>query len=123
MLSQVLEDEGVLQYCDLFECQLDVFPMDNDILSLELDTAFKDCYVDGDTSSLTTVARALLKLQGESTDNLIAKLTNSSTKDAVCSELTKALHSLCCHQGCTGPFQTSRPKAKHHALPSNGFLI
>ena len=65
LFHQVLEDEGVLQYCDLFECQLDVFPLDNDILSLELENSFKETYIDGDTSSLTTVAKSLLKLQGE----------------------------------------------------------
>ena len=38
---QVLEDEGVLKYIDVGECQLDIFPFDTDILSLELENSFK----------------------------------------------------------------------------------
>jgi len=44
---------------------MDIFPLDNDVLSLELENSFKETYVDGDTSSLTTVAKSLLKLQGK----------------------------------------------------------
>lgn len=40
-VRQVLEDEGVLGVVDVGECQLDVFPFDTDLLSLELDNSFK----------------------------------------------------------------------------------
>ena len=38
-------------------------PLEDDVLSLELDTAFRDCVVDGDSSPLFLVAKALTKLQ------------------------------------------------------------
>ena len=42
---------------------MDLIPIDNDILSMELDDAFTQLYCDNDLSSLKTVAEALLKLQ------------------------------------------------------------
>jgi hypothetical protein len=40
-LRQVLEDEGVLRWVDVGECQIDLVPFDKDLLSLELDASFK----------------------------------------------------------------------------------
>lgn len=44
--------------------QLDIFPLETDVLSLEYDDAMKDSEVEGTPSTLiTTVARSILKLQ------------------------------------------------------------
>lgn len=96
-VRQVLEDEGVLGVVDVGECQLDVFPFDTDLLSLELDNSFKvgggphtplspmgsrltvgslrfswrhgvqEMFIEDDSTALTTVAKSLLKLQSETT--------------------------------------------------------
>ena len=42
---------------------MDLLPFDEDVLSLELDAAYKDLLVDGDRSCLYDVAKALWRLQ------------------------------------------------------------
>ena len=61
--EQMLEDEGVLEHCEIGEFPLGLVQFDTDLLSLEIDSVFRQCYVDGDTSSLNVVARALNRLQ------------------------------------------------------------
>jgi len=64
LCEQALSDEGVLErFAEVGECHLDLFPLDTDLVSLEMDTSFKDAYVDGDSTMLTTVARSLQKLE------------------------------------------------------------
>jgi hypothetical protein len=43
---------------------MDLIPFDIDVLSLEIPTALKENFVEGDSSSLYYVARALMKMQG-----------------------------------------------------------
>uniref|UniRef100_A0A7S0YFR1 Sec1-like protein n=1 Tax=Polytomella parva TaxID=51329 RepID=A0A7S0YFR1_9CHLO len=61
--DRLFEEEGI--YADIFfgEFPLDLLPLDDDVISLELDGSFRDCVVDGDTASLFYLARALLRLQ------------------------------------------------------------
>lgn len=61
--EQMLEDEGVLEHCEIGEFQLGLVQFDTDLLSLEMESVFRHCYVDGDTSSLNIVARSLHRLQ------------------------------------------------------------
>ncbi|KAI9202754.1 Sec1-like protein [Polychytrium aggregatum] len=61
--EKLLEDEGVLGEIHIGEYELDIVPLDEDVLSLEVESAFKDIYVDGDTSCIYSLARALMKLQ------------------------------------------------------------
>eukprot|EP00638_Chattonella_subsalsa_P007875 CAMPEP_0117767068 /NCGR_PEP_ID=MMETSP0947-20121206/21366_1 /TAXON_ID=44440 /ORGANISM="Chattonella subsalsa, Strain CCMP2191" /LENGTH=652 /DNA_ID=CAMNT_0005590601 /DNA_START=6 /DNA_END=1964 /DNA_ORIENTATION=- len=63
LCEQWLQDEGVLQYLELSEFHLDLIPLDDDLLTLELPHLFRECYVEGDTSSLNIVARSLVKMQ------------------------------------------------------------
>ncbi|RKP07426.1 Sec1-like protein [Thamnocephalis sphaerospora] len=72
--ERILEQEGVMgnilavDYWAahlLGECHLDLFPLENDLLSLELEHTFKELYVDGDYSALYDVARAVMRLQTE----------------------------------------------------------
>ncbi|MCO5614401.1 hypothetical protein L7F22_068682 [Adiantum nelumboides] len=60
---KVLEDDQVLDDVTTGEFPLHFIPFDEDVLSLELDTAYKDYKVDGDTSALWYVARAITNLQ------------------------------------------------------------
>ena len=61
--EQMLEDEGILDICEIGEFPLGMVPFDTDLLSLEMGDVFKQCYVDGDTSSLNVVANALHSIQ------------------------------------------------------------
>ncbi len=80
--EQALADEGVLDcFAEIGECQLDLFPLDTDLLSLELEASFKDCYVDGDSTMLTTVARSLHKL--EASFGIIPHVKAKGTQAAV----------------------------------------
>jgi hypothetical protein len=45
------------------EYHLDLIPVDNDVLSMELPNSFREFAVDGDRTSLFYVAKALMKLQ------------------------------------------------------------
>eukprot|EP00696_Hemimastix_kukwesjijk_P015922 gnl/Hemi2/419_TR141_c0_g2_i1.p2 gnl/Hemi2/419_TR141_c0_g2~~gnl/Hemi2/419_TR141_c0_g2_i1.p2 ORF type:complete len:283 (+),score=88.25 gnl/Hemi2/419_TR141_c0_g2_i1:147-995(+) len=61
--ERILEEEGVYGDITIGELKMDLVPCDDDLISLELDSAFRECYLDGDGTSLHYVARALMKLQ------------------------------------------------------------
>ncbi len=61
--EQALEDAGILDQIEIGEIQLGFAPVDSDLLTLNMGDVFRECYVDGDASSLNVVASALHKLQ------------------------------------------------------------
>lgn len=61
--EKVLEEIGVYGDIKIGEYPLDLIPFDEDILSMEIPTSFKECNLDGDLSSLYYVARSIMKLQ------------------------------------------------------------
>lgn len=61
--ERVLEQEGVFGYVSIDEYQLDLIPLDKDVLSLELPEFFRSYFLDGDQTWCHTAARALLNLQ------------------------------------------------------------
>jgi len=64
MCERVLEEEGVWgQDVKIGEYHLDLIPFDNDYLSMELRSEFRDNTIEGDKTSLFYVAKALMKLQ------------------------------------------------------------
>lgn len=63
MCEKVLEEEGVWGEVKIGEYHLDLIPVDNDVLSMELPTSFREFAVEGDRTSLFYVAKALMKLQ------------------------------------------------------------
>lgn len=58
-----LEEEGVYGDVTLGEFQLDLIPFEKDVLSLEMEDSFRECFLDGDRTSLFYVARSIMKLQ------------------------------------------------------------
>ena len=60
--EQALADEGALQLVQTGELNLDLVPFDRDVVSAEIDDAFR-ASVEGDTTALTSAARALLRFQ------------------------------------------------------------
>ncbi|XP_059628339.1 vacuolar protein-sorting-associated protein 33 homolog [Cornus florida] len=61
--EKILEEEKVHHLLTVGEYPLHVVPLDEDVLSFELDLAYKECLVDGDTSSLWHMAKAIHKLE------------------------------------------------------------
>ncbi|KAG0358173.1 hypothetical protein BG005_002644 [Podila minutissima] len=64
LCEKVLEDEGVFGEITKGEYHLDLIPMEDDVLSLEWDSTFKELYLDQDTTSIYYAAKALMRLQG-----------------------------------------------------------
>ncbi|KAI5578495.1 hypothetical protein BDE02_08G031200 [Populus trichocarpa] len=61
--EKVLEEENVHNLVTIGEYPLYMVPLDEDVLSFELDLANKECLVDGNTSSLWHIAKAIHKLE------------------------------------------------------------
>ncbi|XP_011041061.1 PREDICTED: vacuolar protein-sorting-associated protein 33 homolog isoform X1 [Populus euphratica] len=61
--EKVLEEEKVHDLVTIGEYPLYMVPLDEDVLSFELDLANKECLVDGNTSSLWHIAKAIHKLE------------------------------------------------------------
>ncbi|KAH6569528.1 hypothetical protein BASA60_008178 [Batrachochytrium salamandrivorans] len=60
--DKVLEEQGVFGDIAICEYHLDIVPLEDDLLSLELDT-FRPFYIDGDPTAIHSVAHAIMKLQ------------------------------------------------------------
>ncbi|XP_072143540.1 vacuolar protein sorting-associated protein 33A isoform X4 [Dermacentor andersoni] len=58
-----LEERGVYGELGIEEYALELFPVDSDVLSMEMAASFKECHVEEDTTSMHYVARALITLQ------------------------------------------------------------
>ena len=91
--EQILEDEGVLDMCEIGEFNLGFVPLESDVLSLELEEVFRQCYVDGDTSSLSVVAQALYGLQ-----ELYGLIPNIKAKGAASRKILQTLMHLRCER-------------------------
>ena len=64
LCERELEEQGVKDDIGrISEFQLELIPLDSDVLSMEWDGAFRELWLDGDTSHLYSVARSLMKLQ------------------------------------------------------------
>ncbi|KAI8845521.1 Sec1-like protein [Chytridium lagenaria] len=83
--EQVLEEEGVLGDITLGEYHLDLIPLDEDVLSLELEDSFRDLYLDGDVSPVFSLAKSILKLQTVS--GVIPKIVGAGKNAKLLSDL------------------------------------
>ncbi|KAJ6797482.1 vacuolar protein-sorting-associated protein 33-like protein [Iris pallida] len=61
--EKIFEEEKVHHLLTLGEYPLYALPLDEDVLSFDLDYSFRECQVDGDMSSLWHVAKAIHKLE------------------------------------------------------------
>ncbi|KAL2548877.1 Vacuolar protein-sorting-associated protein 33-like protein [Forsythia ovata] len=61
--EKILEEEKVHELLTIGEYPLYFIPLDEDVLSFELDLAHKECVVNGDTTSLWHIAKAIHKLE------------------------------------------------------------
>eukprot|EP01087_Luapelamoeba_hula_P012995 TRINITY_DN3682_c0_g1_i2.p1 TRINITY_DN3682_c0_g1~~TRINITY_DN3682_c0_g1_i2.p1 ORF type:complete len:607 (+),score=106.36 TRINITY_DN3682_c0_g1_i2:27-1823(+) len=63
IVERHLEEEGVFEFVTIGEFRLDLIPFDQDLLSLEIEDSYKECFLEGDKTSLYYVARSIMKLQ------------------------------------------------------------
>ncbi|GAA6000399.1 hypothetical protein JCM10207_007996 [Rhodosporidiobolus poonsookiae] len=63
LCTTVLSDLGVLGSLDIQELQLGLIPLERDVLSLEVEEAWRKLELDGDTSPVYDMARALMTVQ------------------------------------------------------------
>lgn len=64
LCEQRLKDQGVLgSFIHREEYNLDLIPFDGDLLSMESESAFKECYLENDQTSLYHAAKGLMTLQ------------------------------------------------------------
>ncbi|XP_052795879.1 vacuolar protein sorting-associated protein 33B-like [Mya arenaria] len=63
LCETLLEQEGVFGLCELDELDLDLLPLDADIMSMEAPDFFKSYYMDNDLTGLHTVSRGLLSIE------------------------------------------------------------
>ncbi|KAH8737639.1 Sec1-like protein [Ilyonectria robusta] len=61
--NQMLEEAGVLGDVNISELPLSFFPLERDLLSLELDDSFRDLYLSKDVTPNFLLARALMEIQ------------------------------------------------------------
>lgn len=61
--DQLLEEAGVLGDINISELPLSFFPLEDDILSLELDDSFRDLYLSKDVTPNFLLAKALMEIQ------------------------------------------------------------
>ncbi|KAM9994732.1 hypothetical protein ACTFIY_000926 [Dictyostelium cf. discoideum] len=63
LCQRVLEEQGVMGNFVISDFPLDIVPFDEDVLSLELASSYREYLLDGDRTSLFHVAKSLMKLQ------------------------------------------------------------
>ncbi|KHG27784.1 Vacuolar sorting-associated protein 33 -like protein [Gossypium arboreum] len=88
--ERILEEEKVHHLITIGEYPLYIVPVDEDILSFELDLAYKQCQVDGDTGSLWHIAKAIHKL--ESTFGVIPNVRAKGKASVLVSDILDRMH-------------------------------
>lgn len=61
--DMIMEEEGVYEELYYDEFKVELFPLDEDILSLELPDFFRSFFLDGDQSWIQTIATSIVNLQ------------------------------------------------------------
>ncbi|XP_066018238.1 vacuolar protein sorting-associated protein 33A isoform X2 [Pocillopora verrucosa] len=63
LLCQRKLEEWKVSFINIDEYPLELIPLDSDVLSLEMESSFKECYLENDSTSLFYVANSLMTLQ------------------------------------------------------------
>eukprot|EP01080_Neovahlkampfia_damariscottae_P012510 gene12510-6258_t len=72
------------------EFPLDLIPFDSDIISMELNTCFRNCFLEGDYSSLYFIARSIMKIQ--SFYGLIPNIKSKGNLSCIVSGMIKEMN-------------------------------
>ncbi|XVE68818.1 hypothetical protein DITRI_Ditri09bG0100400 [Diplodiscus trichospermus] len=106
--ERILEEEKVHHLMTIGEYPLYLVPVDEDILSFELDLAYKECQVDGDTGSLWHIAKAIHKL--ESSFGVIPNVRAKGKSSVLVADILNRM-------------QTEEPVSSDMAVPEINTLI
>ncbi|XP_068230250.1 uncharacterized protein [Palaemon carinicauda] len=63
-VTSLVEEEGLFGIITMHEFTPDFIPLDDDLLSLEMNSFYRDAFLDGDYSSCLSIARGLQTIQG-----------------------------------------------------------
>lgn len=73
MVHHVLRENGIVDdgstrggeivAADIEDLEIDLFPVDDDVLSMEMPGVYRDLFLDGDLSMLKSIARTVVKMQ------------------------------------------------------------
>eukprot|EP00762_Andalucia_godoyi_P000574 ANDGO_05304.mRNA.1 Vacuolar protein-sorting-associated protein 33 homolog len=89
--ERVLEDLGVLDSIQqIGEMQLDLIAFDDDVLSMEMESGFRDMALDGDKTTLYYVTRSIMKLQA--VFGVIPTVMGKGSQAKFVSEMMKRMH-------------------------------
>ncbi|KAI3949468.1 hypothetical protein MKW92_040574 [Papaver armeniacum] len=72
--EMIFEDEKVHHLLTIGEYPLYMIPLDEDVLSFELDLAYRDYLVDGDTSALWHIAKSIHKLEVSRISEILTRM-------------------------------------------------
>ncbi|KAK7871304.1 hypothetical protein R5R35_007577 [Gryllus longicercus] len=108
-----LKNRGVFgSFMQVQELPCDLFPFDNDLLSMELESAFKEFRLEGDPTCLFQVAQALGTLQG-----LFGTIPRVSGKGHAARHVWELMARMAREQaGCPRPMPTGAPAIDHLLL-------
>ncbi|KAJ0967310.1 hypothetical protein J5N97_024227 [Dioscorea zingiberensis] len=87
--EKIFEEEKIHHLLTFGEYPLYVMPLDEDVLSFELDFGYKECLVEGDTSSLWHVAKAIHKMEFS-----LGVIPNIRAKGKASTKVAEILNSL-----------------------------
>uniref|UniRef100_A0A803MWM7 Uncharacterized protein n=1 Tax=Chenopodium quinoa TaxID=63459 RepID=A0A803MWM7_CHEQI len=79
--EQILKEEKVHDLLTIGEYPLYMVPLDEDVISFELDFAYKECLADADTSSLWHIAKAIHRLEVDMVTPMCTQLTYEGLLD------------------------------------------
>jgi hypothetical protein len=95
LLEEHVDVPDLLPRISYMEYKIGFIPYDTDLLSMEMNTIFKQCYIDGDLTCLNTVAQALHKFQkdfgvisnikckGSGSKKVVQKLLHKRVEDSL----------------------------------------
>ncbi|KAF8336635.1 Sec1-like protein [Cantharellus anzutake] len=63
LCDRILEEEGVLGEVNISSYKLEFIPLEDDLISLELDRVWREIYLDGDESSIFYASQSLMTIQ------------------------------------------------------------
>ena len=93
MCKRFFNDSGVTDNLIIFDLELDLIPLDEDVISLNQSNFFKNVFIDGDYTFLHEIARSLAKF--ELKYGIISKIYGKGKHAQVSSFLISSLSVTC----------------------------
>ena len=62
-IIEFLKTNELEKTCNIYSCNIDILPLDNDLLSLENEKSFKEIYIDNNLTTISDLAHAFVKIE------------------------------------------------------------